>query len=68
MAGHTGSLLGPMSNRYSEARERLAKIVGSDGLAVIPAAHEVIRNFDVPHPFRQDSSFWYLTGFPEPEA
>jgi Xaa-Pro aminopeptidase len=57
-----------MSNRYSEARERLAKIVGSDGLAVIPAAHEVIRNFDVPHPFRQDSSFWYLTGFPEPEA
>ncbi|MGD2103103.1 MAG: aminopeptidase P N-terminal domain-containing protein [Acidimicrobiia bacterium] len=57
-----------MSNRYAEARRRLAEKVGPDGLAVIPAAHEVIRNFDVPHAFRQDSAFWYLTGFPEPEA
>ena len=57
-----------MSDRYAEARRRLAEIVGPDGLAVIPAAHEVIRNFDVTHPFRQDSAFWYLTGFPEPEG
>ena len=57
-----------MSNRHAEARRRLAEIVGRDGLAVIPAAHEVIRNYDVSHPFRQDTAFWYLTGFPEPEA
>ena len=57
-----------MSNRYAEARRRLAEIVGPDGLAVIPAAHETIRNYDVAHPFRQDTSFWYLTGFEEPEA
>jgi Xaa-Pro aminopeptidase len=57
-----------MSNRYAEARRRLAEIVGADGIAVIPAAHEVIRNYDVTHPFRQDTSFWYLTGFHEPEA
>lgn len=57
-----------MDNRYATARQKLANIIGSDGLAVIPAAHEVIRNYDVPHPFRQDSAFWYLTGFPEPEA
>lgn len=57
-----------MSNRHADARRRLAEIIGSDGLAVIPAAHEVIRNYDVTHPFRQDSAFWYLTGFPEPEA
>ncbi|HEU4318513.1 MAG TPA: aminopeptidase P N-terminal domain-containing protein [Acidimicrobiia bacterium] len=57
-----------MSNRYAEARARLAEVVGPDGLAVIPAAHEVIRNYDVPHPFRQDSTFWYLTGFDEPES
>lgn len=57
-----------MSSRHAEARRRLAGVVGDDGLAVIPAAHEVIRNHDVPHPFRQDSAFWYLTGFPEPEA
>jgi len=57
-----------MSNRFVEARRRLAELVGSDGIAVIPAAHEVIRNDDVPHPFRQDSFFWYLTGFDEPES
>ncbi len=57
-----------MSNRHAEARRRLAEVVGRDGLAIVPAAHEVIRNYDVPHPFRQDSAFWYLTGFPEPEA
>lgn len=55
-------------NRYVAARERLAEVIGDDGLAVIPAAHEVIRNYDVSHPFRQDSAFWYLTGFHEPEA
>ncbi|MFZ0015053.1 MAG: aminopeptidase P N-terminal domain-containing protein [Acidimicrobiia bacterium] len=57
-----------MSNRFVEARGRLAEVVGPDGLAVIPAAHEVIRNYDVPHSFRQDSAFWYLTGFDEPES
>lgn len=57
-----------MSNRHASARERLVEIVGHDGLAVIPAADEAIRNYDVPHPFRQDSFFWYLTGFGEPEA
>lgn len=57
-----------MTDRYAEHRERLAKVVGEDGLAVVPAAHEVIRNHDVPHPFRQDTAFWYLTGFHEPDA
>lgn len=57
-----------MSNRFVEARRRLAEIVGSEGIAVIPAAHEVVRNYDVTHPFRQDTAFWYLTGFDEPES
>ena len=57
-----------MSDRYADRRRRLAEVVGPDGLAVIPAATEVIRNHDVPHPFRQASAFWYLTGFHEPDA
>ncbi len=57
-----------MSDRYEDHRRRLAKEIGPDGLAVIPAATEVIRNNDVPHQFRQDSAFWYLTGFGEPDA
>ena len=34
----------------------------------MPTAPEVIRNRDAHHPYRFDSYFWYLAGFPEPEA
>jgi len=57
-----------MFDRYAEHRRRLGEIVGPDGLAVIPAATEEIRNSDVMHPFRQETAFWYLTGFHEPDA
>ncbi len=48
-------------------RQRLLKAIG-DGVAIVPTAPEVIRNRDAHHPYRFDSYFWYLTGFPEPEA
>lgn len=37
-------------------------------IAILPAARETVRNHDVQHVFRQDSDFWYLTGFEEPDA
>lgn len=37
-------------------------------VAIIPAAHEQQRSYDTEFKFRQDSDFWYLTGFPEPDA
>lgn len=37
-------------------------------VALFPAARHTVRNHDVEHPFRQDSDFWYLTGYPEAEA
>ena len=52
---------------HAGRRERLAGLLG-DGLALVPAATQVIRNNDVDHPFRQDSAFYYLTGFDEPDA
>jgi Xaa-Pro aminopeptidase len=48
-------------------RKRLLKTIG-DGVAIVPTAPEVIRNRDAHHLYRFDSYFWYLTGFPEPEA
>ena len=39
-----------------------------NSIAIIPAAHEVTRSYDSEFKFRQDSDFWYLTGFPEPDA
>jgi Xaa-Pro aminopeptidase len=39
-----------------------------NSVAVIPAAREVTRSNDTEYRFRQDSDFYYLTGFNEPEA
>ncbi|MEO8487964.1 MAG: aminopeptidase P N-terminal domain-containing protein, partial [Betaproteobacteria bacterium] len=38
------------------------------GVALVPTAPEVARNRDSLYPYRHDSYFYYLTGFPEPEA
>src|SRR2546421_2432503 len=37
-------------------------------VAIIPAAREATRSNDTQYRFRQDSDFYYLTGFEEPEA
>ena len=54
-------------NPYRERREKLAQQMGA-GVAVIPTAQERLRNRDSHYPFRHDSYFYYLSGFPEPEA
>jgi Xaa-Pro aminopeptidase len=38
------------------------------GVAVFTSAPERMRNSDVAHPYRQDSSFYYLTGLSEPHS
>ena len=39
-----------------------------NSVAIIPAAREATRSNDTHYRFRQDSDFFYLTGFEEPEA
>ena len=53
---------------YCARRESLLQQIGNDGLAVLFAAPEQRRSNDTEFPFRQDSYFHYLSGFPEPEA
>jgi Xaa-Pro aminopeptidase len=55
-------------SEYRRRRRALAKAIRTDGIAIIPAAREAVRNRDVHYPFRQNSDFVYLTGFPEPDA
>ena len=52
---------------FIDRRRRFAEALG-DGLAVVFAAAETVRNNDVHHPFRQASDFFFLTGFDEPDA
>jgi Xaa-Pro aminopeptidase len=51
----------------AQRRRRLIKQMG-EGIAFIPNADECLRNADTHYPYRFDSHFWYLTGFPEPES
>jgi Xaa-Pro aminopeptidase len=44
------------------------KLMGKDSIAVISAAPVRLRNNDVEYAYRQDSDFYYLTGFGEPES
>lgn len=53
---------------HAARRARLMDAIGDRGVAIIPAAREQVRSRDTHFPFRQDSDFHYLTGFPEPEA
>ena len=52
---------------FIERRRRFVEASG-DGLAIVPAASETVRNNDVHHTFRQASDFFFLTGFDEPDA
>lgn len=53
---------------YQARRKKLAEQLPTDSVAIIPAAHELLRNGDAHYRFRQDSNFYYLTGFNEPDA
>lgn len=49
-------------------RQQLLSHLKSDELIILMAAPECLRNGDVFYPYRQNSDFYYLTAFPEPET
>lgn len=53
---------------FAHRRCELMERMGSGSIALLPAAPSMPRNRDVHYPYRQDSDFYYLTGFPEPDA
>ena len=55
-------------DEFARRRNQLARIMGRDAIAIVPAAPVQMRNNDVEYAYRQDSDFFYLTGFGEPEA
>lgn len=56
------------AQEFARRRRDLMAHMEENSIAILPAAPERTRNRDVEHHFRQDSDFWYLSGFPEPEA
>jgi Xaa-Pro aminopeptidase len=57
-----------MKNRYLERRNKLGSMLPKNSAVVISGASTQYRNADSSHAFRQDSNFWYLSGFNEAES
>ena len=54
--------------QFRNRRHRLIQEMSPHSVAIIAAAPEVLRNGDCHYRYRQNSDFYYLTGFKEPES
>ncbi len=57
-----------LTSEYQKRRKQLMKIAGEDSITILSSRPEFTRNGDVRHYYRQDSDFYYLSGFNEPDA
>jgi Xaa-Pro aminopeptidase len=55
-------------SEYKKRRDLLAKKMLNNSVGIIFSAEYTTRSHDTQHPFRQDSNFYYLTGFKEDNA
>ena len=53
---------------HKKRRQELLRRLSDNAVVIVSSNSEQKRNSDVNYPFRPDSSFWYLTGFTEPDA
>jgi Xaa-Pro aminopeptidase len=53
---------------FKRRRKLVMQQIGKGNIGLIASAPNQTRNRDVHYPYRQDSDFYYLTGFNEPEA
>jgi Xaa-Pro aminopeptidase len=53
---------------FLRRRRQFMRMIGKEAIAILPAAPVRHRNGDVEYAYRQDSHFYYLTGFQEPDA
>lgn len=55
-------------HEFARRRKHLMHLMDDSSVAILPAAPLRLRNRDTEYAYRQDSDFYYLTGFPEPQA
>ncbi len=55
------------NDQFARRRQQLMRSLG-DGAIILTAGRDKPRNNDVDYKFRQQSAFWYFTGFDEPDA
>lgn len=57
-----------LQTEYAERRKHLMHQVDPESVIIIPAASKILRTGDTAFSFRQNSDFYYLTGFKEPQS
>ncbi|HLU07998.1 MAG TPA: aminopeptidase P N-terminal domain-containing protein [Woeseiaceae bacterium] len=55
-------------SEFAQRRKQLMRMIGHDGIAILPSATVKMRSRDAEYRYRQDSDFYYLTGFAEPDS
>ncbi|HJL92495.1 MAG TPA: aminopeptidase P N-terminal domain-containing protein, partial [Woeseiaceae bacterium] len=53
---------------FSNRRKQIMRMIGEDAVAILPSAIISGRSRDVEYSYRQDSDFFYLTSFEEPNS
>ena len=53
---------------FARRRKQLMRMSTDDAILILAASPERVRSHDTHYPYRQDSDFWYLSGFNEPDA
>ena len=53
---------------FTQRRSAFMEKMDSNAVAIFPCKPEYSRNLDVNYPYRQESNFYYLSGFEEPQA
>lgn len=53
---------------FTRRRKQLMAMMEDNSIAILPAAPERTRSRDTEYSFRQDSDFYYLSGFVEPDS
>ena len=53
---------------FAERRQKVRDAMGEGAVAIFLGSNLVQRSNDTDFPFRQESNFWYLTGFDHPHA
>ena len=56
------------ASEFERRRQQLMQMVGEGGIVILPSAPVKLRSRHVEYHYRQDSDFYYLTGFAEPES
>jgi len=53
---------------FARRRQLLMGMMEPNSIAILPSADEKVRSRDTHYNYRPGSDFYYLSGFPEPEA